>query len=262
MDPKTSRRQMRRTALHRLHITHERITPFKKTQLAPHLKDYWCIPPEHNGAFVARMEDILEIYARPYNPKKPVVCMDEKPYQLLGDKLVPLPMKPGSVEKVDSQYVRMGTCSISIFTEPLNGWRYCEAFDRRTKKDWAQRIKFVLDTWYPDAEKVVFVMDNLNTHVLSSLYETFVPEEAFRLAQRMEIHYTPVHGSWLNIAEIELSALAVQCLGKRRISDVGMLNKELATWYCDRNSNQKGVDWQFTTKKARVKLKRLYPTIM
>jgi len=188
--------------------------------------------------------------------------MDEKPYQLLGDKLVPLPMKPGSVEKVDSQYVRMGTCSISIFTEPLNGWRYCEAFLRRTKKGWAQRIRFVLDTWYLDVEKVVFVVDNLNTYVLSSLCEAFVSEEAFRLVQRMEIYYTLVHGSWLNIAEIELSVLAVQCLGKRWISDVGMLNKELVTWYCERNSNQKGVDWQFTAKKVRVKLKRLYPIIM
>jgi hypothetical protein len=156
----------------------------------------------------------------------------------------------------------MGTCSISIFTEPLNGWRYCEAFLRRTKKDWAQRIKFVLDTWYPLAEKVVFVMDNLNTHVLSSLYEAFVPGEAFRLAQRMEIHYMPVHGSWLNIVEIELSALAGQCLGKRRISDIGLLNRELGAWYNNRNDAQKGVDWQFTTKDARTKLKRLYPVII
>ena len=262
MDPKTNRRQSNRTTLHRLHIPHDRFTAFKKTQLAPHLKDYWCIPPEHNGAFVAAMEDVLKVYARPYDPKRPVVCMDEKPYQFLGEKVNPLPMKPGSVEKVDSQYVRMGTCSISIFTEPLGGWRYCEAFLRRTKKDWAQRIKFVLDTWYPLAEKVVFVMDNLNTHVLSSLYEAFVPEEAFRLAQRMEIHYTPVHGSWLNIAEIELSALAAQCLGKRRISDIGLLNRELGAWYSNRNDAQKGVDWQFTTKDARTKLKRLYPVII
>jgi len=171
-------------------------------------------------------------------------------------------MKPGSVEKVDSQYVRMGACSISIFTEPLNGWRHVEAFDRRTKKDWAQRVKFVLDTWYPLAEKVVFVMDNLNTRVLSSLYEAFVPEEAFGLSQRMEIHYTPVHGSWLNIAEIELSALVGQCLGKRRIFDIGLLNRGLGAWYSRRNDGQKGVDWQFTTKDARTKLKRLYSVII
>ena len=188
--------------------------------------------------------------------------MDEKPYQLLGEVREPLPAEPGKVEKVDSEYKREGTCSIFIFTEPLAGWRYVEAFKRRTKVDWAQRVKWVLDNQYPDAEKVVLVMDNLNTHVISSLYEAFPPEEAFRLAQRLEIHYTPKHGSWLDIAEIELSALAAQCLGTRRIPSIEFLNKELAAWETRRNADQKGVDWQFTTDDARIKLKRLYPVIL
>jgi hypothetical protein len=188
--------------------------------------------------------------------------MDEKPYQLLGEVREPIPAKPGEVEKIDSEYKREGTCSIFIFTEPLAGWRYAEAFDHRTKKDWAQRVKWVLENQYPDADKVVLVMDNLNTHVISSLYEAFPPEEALRLAQRLEIHYTPKHGSWLDIAEIELSALATQCLGNRRIPNIEALNKELLAWETKRNTCQKGVDWQFTTYDARNKLKRLYPVIL
>jgi hypothetical protein len=188
--------------------------------------------------------------------------MDEKPYQLLGEVREPIPMKSGKAQKVDSEYKREGTCSIFLFTEPLVGWRYAEAFPRRTKIDWAHRVKWVLDNQYPDAEKVILVMDNLNTHVISSLYEAFPPEEAFRLSQRLEIHYTPKHGSWLDIAEIELSALAIQCLGDRRISNIETLNKELAAWETTRNANQKGVDWQFTTDDARTKLKRLYPVIL
>jgi len=205
------------------------------------------------------MEDVLEVYSRPYDSQRPVICMDEKPFQLLGEVREPIPMKQGKVAKVDSEYEREGTCSIFIFTEPLAGWRYAEAFKRRTKIDWAHRVKWVLDTRYPDAEKVVLVMDNLNTHVISSFYEAFPPAEAFRLSQRLEIHYTPKHGSWLNIAEIELSALATQCLGSRRIPSIEALNKELAAWETKRNGNQKGVDWHFTTKDARIKLRRLYP---
>jgi hypothetical protein len=208
------------------------------------------------------MEDVLEVYSRPYDPARPVICMDEKPYQLLGEVREPIPMESGKVEKVDSEYKREGTCSIFIFTEPLAGWRYAEAFEHRTKADWAHRVKWVLDNQYPDAEKVVLVMDNLNTHVISSFYETFPPEEAFCLSQRLEIHYTPKHGSWLDIAEIELSALAAQCLGTRRISSIEALNKELLAWKTKRNTSQKGVDWQFTTADARIKLKRLYPMVL
>ncbi len=176
------------------------------------------------------MEDVLEVYSRPYDHARPVVCMDEKPYQLLDEVREPIPLEPEKPERIDSEYKREGTCSIFIFTEPLAGWRYAEAFPSRTKIDWAHRVKWVLDHQYPDAEKVVLVMDNLNTHVTSSLYEAFPPEEAFRLAQRLEIHYTPKHGSWLNIAEIELSALAAQCLGHRRIPTIEALNKALSVW--------------------------------
>jgi len=226
------------------------------------LKSYWCIPPKENSAFVAAMEDVLSVYARPYNDRMPVVCMDEKPYQLLEHEREPIPMCPGSTEKVDNEYVRKGTCSIFVFTEPLGGWRYSEALPHRTKVDWANQVKWILDEQYPDAEKVVLVMDNLNTHFTSSFYEAFPPEEAFRLAQRLEIHYTPKHGSWLNIAKIKLSAMATQCLGKRRIPDIETLNGELSAWHSDRIQNQKGVDWQFTTNDARTKLKKLYPVII
>ena len=202
------------------------------------------------------------MYSRPYDPARPVICMDEKPYQLLDEVREPIPVEPGKVERVDSEYKREGTCSIFIFTEPLAGWRYSEAFERRTKIDWANRVKWVLDNQYPDAEKIILVMDNLNTHTLSSLYEAFTPEEAFRLAQRIEIHYTPKHGSWLDIAEIELSALATQCLGTRRIPTIAALNKELSAWETKRNADQKGVDWHFTNEDARTKLKRLYPVIL
>jgi len=208
------------------------------------------------------MEDVLAVYARPYDRNKPVVCMDEKPFQLLSLRRNSIPMKMGIPEKVDYEYTRIGTCSIFIFTEPLGGWRYSEAFPRRTRMDWANRIRWLLDVQYPDAEKVVLIMDNLNTHSISSLYDTFPPYEAFRLAQRLEIHYTPKHGSWLNIAEIELSAMAAQCLGQRHIPCIETLNLELSIWHTKRNQSQKGVDCHFTTDDARIKLKRLYPVIV
>ena len=207
------------------------------------------------------MEDVLAVYARPYDKNRPVVCMDEKPFQLLSHTAQPLPMEPGKPWRVDYNYIRIGICSIFIFTEPLASWRFAQAFPQRTKKDWALRIQWLLNEQYPNAEKIVLVMDNLNTHSISSLYETFSAEEAFRLAQRLEIHYTPVHGSWLNIAEIELSAMAAQCLGQRRIPGIKSLNEELLAWHTQRNESQKGVDWQFKTKDARIKLKRLYPLI-
>jgi len=205
------------------------------------------------------MEDVLAVYARPFDAALPVVCMDEKPYQLLDSSRNAIPMQPGVLERADYEYIRNGTCSIFIFTEPLAGWRYADAFPQRTKKDWAYKIQWLLDEQYPDAQKVVLVMDNLNTHAISSLYEAFPPDEAFRLAGRLEIHFTPKHGSWLNIAENELSAMAAQCLGERRIPDLPTLNAELAAWHTQRNQSQKGVDWQFTTADARIKLKRLYP---
>ena len=220
----------------------------------------WCIPPKQNAEFVARMEDVLAVYARPYDPEYPVVCMDEKPFQLTEDRYQPIPMsKDNRKLKYDCEYERKGTCSIFMFTEPLAGWRSATALPQRTKIDWANRMKWLLDEEYPNAKKVVAVMDNLNTHGLHSFYTAFPPEEAFRLAQRLEIHYTPKHGSWLNIAELELSALSIQCLEKRRIPSIAILNDDLFAWHTSRNSSQKGVDWQFTADDARIKLKRLYP---
>jgi len=222
----------------------------------------WCIPPEQNAEFVAKMEDVLAVYQRPYNEKFPVVCMDEKPFQLLDDRIQPIKMSENCHKtKEDCQYERRGSCSIFLFTEPLGGWRNAIAHERRTSEDWALQIKWLLDVEYPTVEKVVLVMDNLNTHNISSLYKIFSPKEAFRLSQRLEIHYTPKHGSWLNIAEIELSALATQCLGTRRIGRIEDLNTELHAWHSNRNEKQKCVDWQFTADDARIKLKHLYPDV-
>ena len=208
------------------------------------------------------MEDVLSVYARPYDEKYPMVCADEKPVQLLGDTREPIPLSETNHTKLeDSEYTRNGTCSIFMFTEPLGCWREGHTLKRRTKKDWAGQIKWLLDKEYPDAEKVVLVMDNLNTHSISSLYETFPPEEAFRLAQRLELHFTPKHGSWLDMAEIELSALTNQCLAHRRIDNIEELRKEVMSWSVSRTANQKGIDWQFTAEDARVKLKSLYPVI-
>jgi hypothetical protein len=222
------------------------------------LKKCWVIPPLQNAAFVACMEDILDLYQQPYDPDYPVVCMDEQPYQLLGETRPAIPIKKGKVRREDNEYVRNGTCSIFLFTEPLGGYRYVSPQERRTKVDWAHQIQQMLEYDYPDCQKVRLVMDNLNTHSMSSLYEAFPPETARMLAKRLEIHYTPKHGSWLNIAEIELSAMTKQCL-ERRIDDIEILRSETSIWTQGRNKNQKGVDWQFTTPDARIKLKRLYP---
>jgi hypothetical protein len=218
------------------------------------------IPPEKNGEFVACMEDVLEVYRRAYDADYPVVCMDEQPTQLFKETRVPLPMEPGQPEKYDHEYERNGTANHFMFTEPLGGWRRVSVRERKTKQDWAQEIKELLDKDYPEAQRIILVCDNLNTHTFGSLYETFPPEEAWRLAQRLDIHYTPKHGSWLNVAEIELSVLTKQCLD-RRIPDVPTLRRETAAWAHRRNASQTGVNWQFTADDARIKLKRLYPQI-
>ena len=204
------------------------------------------------------MEDILSVYARIYDPCRPVVCMDEKPYQLLGQVRDPIPAAPGSDLKQDSEYVRHGTCSVFVWVEPLRGWRHVDAQPRRTRVDWAREVERLLTVDYPDAETVVLVMENLNTHSIGSLYEAFEPAKAFALAQRLEIHHTPKPGSWLNIAEIELSVLTRQCLD-RRIDDLAILNAELTAWQHATNTDQRQVDWHFTTDDARTKLRHLYP---
>lgn len=207
------------------------------------------------------MEDVLEVYSRPYDGKRPVVCMDEKPVQLLAEAREGFTSNSSGIRYEDNEYVRNGTCSVFLFTEPLAGWRQAEAKRQRTRIDWAERIKWMLDVQYPDVERVVLVCDNLNTHNIASLYEAFEPEEALRLAKRLEIHHTPKHGSWLDIAEIELSALGNQCLSKRRMDSVEKLNEEIASWNTERNAAQKSVNWQFKTADARIKLKHLYPTL-
>ena len=206
------------------------------------------------------MEDVLSVYHRPYDRSRPVVCMDEKPYQLLDHAREPIPARPGRDRLEDSEYVRRGTCSIFCWVEPLRGSRRVEAQPRRTKLDWARQVQRLLSVDYPDAETVVLVMDNLNTHGIGSLYEAFEPAEAFALAQRLEIHHTPKHGSWLNIAEIELSVLTRQCLD-RRLGAIDVLNTELGDWQQHTNTDQRQVDWHFTTDDARIKLRHLYPTL-
>ncbi|WP_217712110.1 IS630 family transposase [Kitasatospora sp. NA04385] len=223
------------------------------------MKKCWTIPPAANAAFAAAMEDVPAVYRRPLDPARPVVCMDEKPYQLLGHVRDPLPARPGRDRREDSEYVRSGTCSIFCRVEPLRGWRHVDARPRRTRTDWAHQVERLLTVDYPDAATVVLVMDNLNTHSTASLYEAFDPQKAFAPAQRLEIHHTPKHGSWLNIAEIELSALTRQCLD-RRIDDLDVLNTELAARQHHTNGNQRQVGWHFTTDDARVKLRHLHPT--
>jgi hypothetical protein len=226
--------------------------------LKPHLRECWCIPPDHNAEFVAAMEDVLDVYCRPYDVRYPVVCMDETSKQLVAEIRPPIPAAPGHVERYDVEYERRGVAEVFLFTEPLAGWRRTAVTEHRRRVDWARQVRHLLDEDYPDAEKVVLVMDNLNTHSTASLYEAFEPAVARRLAQRLEIHYTPKHGSWLNIAEIELSVLAGQCLD-RRIDRIEQLQTECSAWDRQRNERQKGVDWRFTTPNARIKLKRLYP---
>lgn len=206
------------------------------------------------------MEDILDVYELPYNPELPVVCMDEKPYQLLGESRISLPMRSGDTAKTDCEYVRKGTCSIFVFTEPLAGWRHTVARTQRKATDWAEEIRYLLDECYKDHEKVILIMDNLNIHAEASLYKRYSPEEARRLVKRLEIHYTPVHGSWLNIAEIELNAMTRQCLA-RRIDNLERLNQELSAWETNRNANKKNVTWHFRTEDAREKLISLYPKL-
>jgi hypothetical protein len=206
------------------------------------------------------MEDVLEVYHLPYDSDYPVVCMDESSKQLIGEVREPIPGKPGQVKKVDDEYVRYGVAEIFMEVEPLAGKRHVAITERRTRKDWAIQIKGMLDQRYPDALKIRLVMDNLNTHGIASLYETFPAKEARRLAERLDIHYTPKHGSWLNMAEIELSVLKGQCLD-RRIPDMATMQAEVAAWEENRNNRTKKIDWQFTTTNARIKLKRLYPNL-
>jgi hypothetical protein len=220
----------------------------------------WCIPPGPSAEFVCAMEAVLAVYLRPYDPNVPVVCMDETSKQLVAETRAPLPPLPGQPERYDYEYERHGTANIFLFTEPLGGWRRVAVTDRRTKVDWALQVRELLDDHYPDAKRVTLVLDNLNTHTYGSLYEAFEPAEARRLMERLELVYTPKHGSWLNIAEIELNVLSMQCFCQM-IDNKATLQQEATAWEVDRNAAQSGVDWQFTTVDARIKLKRLYPVL-
>lgn len=218
------------------------------------------IPPDASAAFVANMEDVLDVYARPLDPACPVVCVDEGGKQLIGDVREPLPLRPGSPAKQDYEYEREGMANLFMAVEPLSGWRYVEVTERKTAVDFARFLRLLSDGPFRDAQKIVLVCDNLNTHTPACLYEAFAPEEARRLALRFEWHHTPKHGSWLNVAECELSVVARQCLD-RRIPDIDTLRREVAAWERARNAAVVTVDWQFTTADARIKLKRLYPSI-
>ena len=220
----------------------------------------WCIPPQANAEFVWKMEDVLEVYKRPYDPKRPVVCLDEASKQLIGEVQTPVLASPGQVAQYDYEYVRNGVANIFMICQPLAGQRDVEVTDRRTKKDYARCLRKIADEMYPDAEVIVVVQDNLNTHSPASLYEAFEPQEAKRLADRFEFHYTPKHGSWLDVAEIELSILGRQCLA-RRIDNANDLRREVEAWEVARDTAATKVNWQFTTDDARIKLRRLYPSI-
>ena len=217
------------------------------------------MPAAPSGEFVAAMEDVLNVYHRPHDPTRPQVCMDECSKQLIGEVRAPLPPRPGDVAKYDCEYERHGTANIFMAIEPLAGQRVVQVTDQRTRHDWAHFIRFLLLTVYPEAAVLVLVMDNLNTHTIGSLYEAFGPATARALADRLEIHYTPKHGSWLNMAETELSVLSRQCLD-RRIDNKELLTAEVAAWQTARNQASTTIDWRFTTTDARIKLKRLYPS--
>ena len=217
------------------------------------------IPPEHNGSFVANMERVLDVYKRPFDPLRPVVCMDESPKQLIGEVRAPVPASPGQPAKQDYEYRRVGVCNIFLACEPLAGKRRVTITERKTKRDWAVFLEQIAGH-YSNADKITLVMDNLNTHEPGALYEAFPPEKAKALWDRFEFVYTPKHGSWLNMAEIELNVLTGQCLN-RRIDDIEVVRKEVNAWQKLRNNRQAKVNWQFTTKDARIKLSRLYPTL-
>jgi DDE superfamily endonuclease len=219
----------------------------------------WCIPPKQSAEFVYHMEDVLEVYRRPFDPKRPVVCLDETFRQLIGEVREALPPGPGRVERYDCVYVRNGTASLFLAFEPLAGWRHAAVADGRKRVDWARFVTALLDERYADAEKVVLVMDQLNTHSPASLYEAFPPEEAKRLADRLEIHHTPKHGSWLNMAEVEFSALARDL--PQRVGDRPALEGRVTAWERRRNGAGAAADWRFTTADARIRLRKLYPTI-
>ena len=224
--------------------------------------DYWVIPPEADGEFVAHMEDVLETYAQPYEARHPVVCMYEQPIQLLKETRAPVAATRDHPRRVDYEYERAGTASIFMFCEPLSGWRQVTVRPQRTKIDWALEVEELLRTRYASADKVILVCDNLNTHTIGAFYEAFAPEQARAIVRRLEFRHTPKHGSWLNIAENELSSMTRQCVSHRRFATIELLRSETTAWHAHSNARQRGVDWQFQVGDARRKLKSVYPKII
>jgi hypothetical protein len=231
----------------------------EKNCLKPHLKRQWVIPPRKSAAFVWRMERVLDLYEEPYDPKRPVVCFDERPCQLIRDVRDPLPMKPGQLERFDSEYERGGVCWVFMSFELLTGWRELAVNERRRKEEFARWMRRLAEEHYPRAEKIRVVLDNLSTHTGAAFYENFSAEVARKLARRIEFVYTPVHGSWLNMVEVEISVLVRQCL-KRRLPDEETLAREAKAWCEERNRVGTSVHWRFTKEDARVKLRSLYPS--
>ncbi|MEZ4684538.1 MAG: IS630 family transposase [Bacteroidia bacterium] len=223
--------------------------------------EYWVIPPEADAEFVACMEEVLDTYEMPYDPRKPMVCMDEQPVQLIKETREPIEATESHPKRVDYEYERAGTASIFMFCEPLAGWRQATARDQRTKADWASEVAHLLDTRYADCDQITLVCDNLNTHTKGAFYEVFPPEKARAYVKRIHFVHTPKHGSWLNIAENELSAMTRQCLKNRRMGTLENLQEEISAWATDVNLTQRGVDWQMKVGDARIKLKSIYPKI-
>lgn len=242
-------------------VSYETIrTVLKKNKLKPWQKKQWCIGPTGDGNYVYHLEDVLEVYVQPYESKKPQVCLDEGSVQFVSELREPLEMQPGKIKKVDYEYEREGYCSLFLACEPLKGKTVIQVKERRTKADFAHFIRYLVDEVYPDAEKIVLVMDNLNTHTPGSFYQVFPPEDAMRLWKKLEIHYTPLHGSWLNMAEIELSVLGRQALNTR-LKDLASVQERVAAWQAQRDAHPVTINWRFTSEDARIKLKRLYPSI-
>jgi hypothetical protein len=224
------------------------------------LNKEWCIPPKGTATFVAQMEDVLDVYCRPRDPKRPQVCFDESSKQHLKEVRTPLPSAPGELARYDTEYERNGVSNLFMFFAPLENWRHVKVTDQRRAIDWAQCMRELVDVHFPEAERIVLVLDNLNTHTPAALYGAFEPAEAKRIWDKLEFHHTPKHGSWLDMAEIELSILSRQCLD-RRIGDQETLRSEVAAWEVERNGSHATVNWRFTTADARIKLKHLYPSI-
>lgn len=242
-------------------ISHETVRQvMKDNELKPWLKKEWCIPPKQNAEFVYHMEDVLEVYRRPFDPRFPVVCLDETPIQLICETRQALPIQPGQIECYDYEYRRAGTANLFMFFAPLQNWRHIKVTERRTKKDWAECMYDLVFVHFPQAERCILIEDHLNTHAPSALYEVFEPAIARRILDRIEFHFTPKHGSWLDMAEIEFSVLSRQCLSGY-IPDLQTLASETLAWETERNTQQATIDWRFTTEEARIKLKKLYPVI-